>query len=95
MLTASVTVDLSFLPDASAYDQDFHDRKRLERAGLDGLPDGTRVIILTGRREWDLTPSAIAELHRHVERLHLDIRGDAGRVIAAWHRAISSGEVGA
>jgi hypothetical protein len=51
------------------------------------------VVVLVGSRRWSLDLSAALMLHEYVERLNLDIRGNDGETIAAWHRAILSAVV--
>ena len=91
MLTGSIYVDLS---GDDAADHVARDRHAISRARLDDAPDGTRVIVLAGRRRWALDPYVLETLHTESGRLNIDIRGADGETIAAWHRAIKSGRAG-
>jgi hypothetical protein len=90
MLTASLVLDLAANPVHSIRDAD---RQKVHQAGLDAAPDGTRVIVLVGSRRWSVDLFAVQTLHQHAARLHLDVRGNDGETITAWHRAIRDGAI--
>lgn len=86
MLTASIRVDLSVEPDLLS------SRDRGELSLLDAAPTGAHVVIDIGSRKW-VSPDTARWLHRHVDRLHIEIAGTQRADIRAWMDAARTGEV--
>jgi hypothetical protein len=88
MITATVTVDLSF---EESGDYDHRDRVALRH--LEALPNGARLVVKVGDRTL-LSPSAVAWLAQHARRLVIDINASSPQAVRRWHDAISTGEIG-
>ncbi|MFC7503206.1 hypothetical protein ACOACQ_17700 [Nocardioides sp. CPCC 206347] len=87
MITGSIYVRM---PDDNTLVQDF-DGAAL--AILDQCPDGVRVVVDIHRREY-FTSSVPTLLHRHGERLHIEITGVDREVVTRVIRAGRAGSWG-
>lgn len=71
MVTGAVYVDLTQEPDAA---RETHARDRQRLAVLEHCPDGARVVVDIGRRQY-VTDDAARWLHQHEPRLLIEIIG--------------------
>lgn len=83
-VTATVRVDLSVEPDLMSS----HDRRELEALG--DVPNGAHVIVDVGSRCW-VTDDTARWLHRHADRLDIEITGTTRANIRTWVAAARTG----
>lgn len=86
MITGRLYVDLTVEPATDLS----RDRRKL--SVLDGCPDGTKVTVDIGRRRF-ASPDAAWWLHRHEERLEIEILGEDRDAIARFVRAGRAGHL--
>ena len=83
-ISAFITVDLT-----ADYDETYSsDRRRLQV--LERVPDGARVVIDVGARQW-FNQDTASWLHRHGERLNIEITGRDPNVVDRLVRGARSG----
>jgi hypothetical protein len=89
-VTGVVRIDLSHEDlTASGYDQGRRDRWKV--MGLEGCPDGARVVVSVGARTF-IWPDTARELHRQARRLHIEVDGTDPRAVGRWITAVRTGE---
>lgn len=86
-LAASIRADLSVEPDLLSS----HDRRELQL--LDDAPTGAHVVVDIGSRQW-VSDDTAQWLHRHVDRLNIEISGTQRANIRAWMDAARTGSAG-
>lgn len=88
MLSAVVSINLDHCEPGYHQDVDRDDRRVLEMLGR--VPDGARLVVVVGGRKV-LTYSAVAWLHTHVDRLHIELSASSPEGARRWYDAITSG----
>lgn len=81
-LTGSVIVDLTSVP---------RDRMRHRVAALADAPAGVRAVVVVGALL--VEPDAVRILREHVDRLHVDVRGES-HAVNQWLDALRNGFLG-
>ena len=84
MLTASIYVDLTTEPGL------FDSSERRALTALENVPDGARVVVDVGSRRCP-TQDAANYLHRHVNRLQIELQGTPTADMRAWLDAVRLG----
>lgn len=75
MITGTVRLDLS---------RDSHEADRKALTAMYGVPEGSRVILVVGSRDF-ANPQTVRHLSEYLPTLHLDVHGSPAAV-AAWVR---------
>ena len=83
-ISAFITVDVT-----ADYDETYSSDRR-ELQVLERVPDGARVVVDIGARKWFNQDTAIW-LHRHGDRLNIEITGRDPDVVDCLVRAARSG----
>lgn len=85
MITGEVYINLVTEPEASST----IDRRKL--SVLDRCPDGARVLVDIGRRQY-VSRDVATWLHEHDHRLAITIRGERPEAVARFVGAARAGE---
>lgn len=81
-LTGSVLVDLTNVS---------RDRMRHRVSALGDAPAGARAVVVVGALT--VEPDAVRVLREHVDRLHVDVRGES-HAVDQWLDALRNGFLG-